>query len=146
MRAVFQRVDYAKLFVDGELVSKIDRGLMVMLGVTFEDEKDNLERMAYRIATTRLFRDENDKLNLSVQDVNGSVLLISNFTLCATKKGGTRPDFSISAPKEKALKLYEDLAETLRNEYKIDTKLGRFGEHMEIESKLNGPITLYMET
>lgn len=146
MRAVVQRVNSAKLKVDNVLISEIENGLIVMVGITSDDDETTMQKMAYRIATLRIFKDETDKLRLNVKDVNGKVLLVSNFTLCSTKKGGTRPDFSLSAPKDKAFELYNKLAQALEKEYKIETKLGRFAEHMHIDANLDGPVTIFLDT
>lgn len=145
MRAVVQRVHNAVLTVDDKVISKIEQGLMVMVGVVNTDSIEQATKLAYRIATTRVFKDETDKLNKNVSDVGGSVMLVSNFTLCATKKGGTRPDFSISADKTKALELYLKVQEILINEYKINTVLGAFAEHMHVNANLDGPITLFFD-
>ena len=105
MRLVIQRVKYAKLSVDDKLVSEIGPGLMVMLGVTRDDDYSKVSRVAKKIATIRIFR-RDGKLNDSVLDLNYSVLLISNFTLCTSANSGARPDFSLSADKDMAKKLY----------------------------------------
>lgn len=143
MRAVIQRVKYAKLSVDDKLVSEIGPGLMVMLGVTKTDDINNVTRMAKKISTIRLFT-RNDKLNDSVLDLNYSVLLISNFTLCTSENSGARPDFSLSADKEKAENLYLAVANELKN-LGVDTKLGQFGGDMQIDCHLDGPVTIYKE-
>lgn len=145
MRAVVQRVHNAVLTVDNKEISRIEHGLLVMVGVVNTDDVEQTKKLAYRIATTRVFKDENDKLNKNVSDVGGSVMLVSNFTLCATKKGGTRPDFSISADKTKALELYLKVKDILIEEYKINTVLGAFAEHMHVNANLDGTITLFFD-
>lgn len=146
MKIVIQRVHKSRLEVDGEVVSEIGHGYNVFVGVTRDDTMDNVKRTARRIATVRLFKDENDKLNNNISQVGGEVLLVSNFTLCDRKGGGgARPDFTLSAPKDKAIELYKALQTELINEYGLTVKMGRFAEHMEIYTVLDGPINLVQE-
>ncbi|MBQ3502084.1 MAG: D-tyrosyl-tRNA(Tyr) deacylase [Clostridia bacterium] len=146
MRIVIQRVHKARLEVDGEVVSEIGHGYNVFVGVTRDDTIENVKRVARRIATVRLFKDENEKLNNNIAQVGGEVLLVSNFTLCDRKGGGgARPDFTLSAPKDKAIELYQALQTELINEYGLTVKMGRFAEHMEIYTVLDGPINLVQE-
>ena len=146
MRIVIQRVHKSRLEVDNQVVSEIGHGYNVFVGVTRDDTMDNVKRVARRIATVRLFKDENDKLNNNIAQVGGEVLLVSNFTLCDRKGGGgARPDFTLSADKDKALELYQALQTELVNEYGLTVKMGRFAEHMEIYTVLDGPINLVQE-
>ena len=146
MRIVIQRVHKSRLEVDNEVVSEIGHGYNVFVGVTRDDTMDNVKKVARRIATVRLFKDENDKLNNNIAQVGGEVLLVSNFTLCDRKGGGgARPDFTLSAPKDKAIELYQALQTELINEYGLTVKMGRFAEHMEIYTVLDGPINLVQE-
>ena len=146
MRFVVQRVKSSRLEVDNKLVSEIGKGYNVFVGVTKDDTIENVKKCAKRIATLRLFKDENDKLKYSIVDVQGEILLVSNFTLCDKKgAGGTRPDFTLSADKDKANELYLKLQEILQNEYNVTVKLGKFGEHMQIFTQLDGPINLHQE-
>lgn len=146
MKIVIQRVHKSRLEVDGEVVSEIGHGYNVFVGVTRDDTMDNVKRVARRIATVRLFKDENGKLNNNIAQVGGEVLLVSNFTLCDRKGGGgARPDFTLSAPKDKAIELYNALQTELINEYGLQVKMGRFAEHMEIYTVLDGPINLVQE-
>lgn len=146
MRFVIQRVKSARLEVDNELVSEIGKGYNVFVGVTREDSLENIEKSARRIATVRLFKDENGKLTYNISQVGGEILLVSNFTLCDKKgSGGARPDFTMSAPKDMALDYYLKLQQILINDYNIPTKLGRFGETMQIYTQLDGPINLFQE-
>lgn len=146
MRIVIQRVHKSRLQVDNEVVSEIGHGYNVFVGVTRDDTMDNVKRVARRIATVRLFKDENEKLNNNIAQVGGEILLVSNFTLCDRKGGGgARPDFTLSAPKDKAIELYQALQTELINEYGLTVKMGRFAEHMEIYTVLDGPINLVQE-
>ena len=146
MKIVIQRVHKSRLEVDNEIVSEIGFGYNVFVGVTRDDTMENVKRVARRIATVRLFKDETDKLNNNIAQVGGEVLLVSNFTLCDRKVGGgARPDFTLSAPKDKAIELYQALQNELINEYGLTVKMGRFAEHMEIYTVLDGPINLVQE-
>ena len=146
MRIVIQRVKGARLEVDDKLVSEIGKGYNVFVGVTRDDSEENMKKVARRIATVRLFKDEEGKLKYNISQVGGEVLLVSNFTLCDKKGGGgARPDFTLSADKDKALSLYLALQQELINSYGISTKLGRFGECMQIYTQLDGPINLFQE-
>lgn len=146
MRIVIQRVHKSRLEVDNEVVSEIGHGYNVFVGVTRDDTMENVKRVARRIATVRLFKDENEKLNNNIAQVGGEILLVSNFTLCDRKGGGgARPDFTLSAPKDKAIELYQALQTELIDEYGLQVKMGRFAEHMEIYTVLDGPINLVQE-
>ena len=146
MRLVIQRVKSARLEVDAELINEIGKGFNVFVGVTKGDTIENVKRAARRIATVRLFKDEDDKLKYSIKDVGGEVLLVSNFTLCDRKGGGgARPDFTLSADKETAYNLYLELQKELQEVYNVPTYLGRFGETMQIYTQLDGPVNLVQE-
>ena len=146
MKIVIQRVHKSRLEVDNQVVSEIGHGYNVFVGVTRDDTMENVKRVARRIATVRLFKDENEKLNNNIAQVGGEILLVSNFTLCDRKGGGgARPDFTLSAPKDKAIELYQALQTELINEYGLTVKMGRFAEHMEIYTVLDGPINLVQE-
>lgn len=143
MRFVVQRVKSAKLSVDGELISEIGGGLIVLCGVVKGDTQTQVQRAANKIATMRIF-EENDKMNKSVIDVGGEILLVSNFTLCTVNTSGARPDFGLSADKDTAKSLYLSLAEELKK-FNVPVKLGVFGADMQIQTQLDGPITIYKE-
>ena len=146
MKIVIQRVHKSRLEVNDEVVSEIGNGYNVFVGVTRDDTMDTVKRVAKRIATVRLFKDENEKLNNNIAQVGGEILLVSNFTLCDKKgSGGARPDFTLSAPKDKAIELYQALQTELISEYGLQVKMGRFAEHMEIYTVLDGPINLVQE-
>lgn len=143
MRVVIQRVKRATLSVDNELISEIGGGLNVFVGVTKGDDMSKVKRMANKIATIRIF-EVDGKMNLSVKDVGGEVLLVSNFTLCTIDTSGARPDFGLSADRETANSLYLALAEELKA-LGLSVKLGVFGADMQIDTVLDGPITIYKE-
>ena len=143
MRLVIQRVKSARLSVDEKLVSEIGVGLMVFVGVCKGDTSQQVKKVANKISTIRIF-EEDEKMNKNLHDVNGQVLLISNFTLCTKETSGARPDFTLSADRETANKLYEELASEL-DLLNVPVKMGVFGADMQIDPHLDGPITIYKE-
>ena len=143
MRLVIQRVKSAKLSVDEKLISEIGVGLMVFVGVCKGDTKEQVEKAANKISTIRIFEEEG-KMNKSIKDVGGQVLLISNFTLCTKETSGARPDFTLSAERDVAKQLYEELASEL-DLLNVPIKMGVFGADMQINAHLDGPITIYKE-
>ncbi len=146
MRAVIQRVDYASCECDGIITGKIENGFMVLLGVREDDEKAQAELIAKKIANMRIFRDENDKMNLSLADTNGKILCISQFTLFADCKKGNRPYFVAAARPEKAEPLYEYTVSLLREKYGLDVETGVFGGDMKINLCNSGPVTIILDT
>jgi D-tyrosyl-tRNA(Tyr) deacylase len=145
MKAVVQRVKKTSLKVDGNLISEIDFGLTVFLGVKIGDVQQNADYLAKKIANLRIFEDENGKMNLSVQDVKGEILLVSQFTLYGDASRGNRPSFSLAARPETAQPLYEYTAQKLR-EYGIPVQMGVFGADMKIEQFNDGPVTILLES
>ncbi|MBC7329138.1 D-tyrosyl-tRNA(Tyr) deacylase [bacterium] len=144
MRAVIQRVDSASVFVEGELVSSIGKGLLVLLGVEKGDSEKDAEYVVDKIVNLRIFEDESGKMNLSVRDIGGEVLLVSQFTLLASTRRGRRPDFTMAAPPEEAECLFA-LAVSLFQNY-IPTKTGIFGRKMLINLVNNGPVTIILDS
>lgn len=144
MRAVIQRVRETSLSVDGKLISQIPFGLAVYLGVAPEDGEENAAAMAKKIAALRIFEDENGKMNLSVRDVKGEVLLISQFTLFGDCRHGKRPGFSGAARPELADPLYQRTAQLLA-EQGVPVKTGVFGADMKIQQFNDGPVTILYE-
>ncbi len=144
MRAVVQRVKETKLFVDGELISQIPFGLTVFLGVKSGDSEKQADYIAKKIAGLRIFEDEQGKMNLSVKDVGGEVLLVSQFTLYGDASQGNRPSFTLAERPERAEPLYEYAVKQLAS-YGIPVKKGVFGADMQIEQKNDGPVTILLE-
>ncbi|MBO5525993.1 MAG: D-tyrosyl-tRNA(Tyr) deacylase [Clostridia bacterium] len=144
MKVVVQRVRETSLSVDGELVSSIPFGLAVYFGVKEGDTLAQAEAIAKKVAGLRIFEDENGKMNLSVKEVGGEILLISQFTLYGDAKKGFRPSFSDAARPEQAKPLYEAEAELLRA-YGIPVKTGIFGADMKILQMNDGPVTILYE-
>lgn len=145
MRAVIQRVKRTKLTVDGQLISEIHGGLAVYLGIGVCDTAEKCAMMAKKIAQLRIFEDECGKMNLSVKDIEGEVLLISQFTLYGDCLHGNRPSFIEAARPESARPLYEEVAEILKKEWRIPVKIGVFGADMKIEQLNDGPVTIIYE-
>ena len=147
MKAVIQCVDGAKLSVDGSVVSEIGRGLVVYLGIEQSDDSSAAEAFAKKLAAMRIFQDGAGKLNLSVVDIGGDILLVSNFTLCADISHGNRPSFADAMPPREASHIFDYCALTLRK-LLLDiggaekVKCGVFGADMSIEQTNAGPITI----
>lgn len=146
MKAIVQRVTASSVSVDGEIVGKIDKGLNVLLGVEEDDTEKDAEVLASKIAKMRIFEDENEKMNLSVLDVDGSVLVISQFTLCADIKKGNRPSFILAAKPDKATALYEYFSSQLKENGVKKVENGVFGADMAVEISNDGPVTIIMDT
>ena len=144
MKAVVQRVKKTTLSVDGKLISEIPFGLTVFLGVKVGDTEKEGAYIAKKIAGLRIFEDENGKMNLSVKDVGGEVLLVSQFTLYGDASHGNRPSFTLAERPEKAEPLYEFTVKELSN-YGIPVKKGVFGADMKIEQLNDGPVTILLE-
>lgn len=144
MKAVVQRVKNTTLTVDGELISQIPFGLTVFLGVKVEDTAEKAEYLAKKIANLRVFEDENGKMNLSVKDVGGEVLLVSQFTLYGDASHGNRPSFTLAERPEKAEPLYEHAVKALQS-YGVTVKKGVFGADMQIAQNNDGPVTILLE-
>lgn len=144
MRAVVQRVNYAKLTVGGKLVSEINKGLLILLGVKDTDTENDAKYMADKLSKLRIFEDENGKMNISAMQAGASYLLVSNFTLYGDAKASNRPSFITAGRPEKAEPLYE-LCLKLLNE-KIPTKAGIFGAEMFIDMQADGPTTIFIDT
>lgn len=144
MKAVIQRVKRTCLKVDGKLISEIPFGLTVFLGVGRGDSEKEAQIIAKKIAALRIFEDCNEKMNLSVQEVGGEVLLVSQFTLYGDCSHGNRPSFTLAESPDTAKALYEKTAELLRG-YGLTVKTGVFGADMQIEQSNDGPVTILLE-
>ncbi len=146
MRAVIQRVTSASVRVAGEVVGKIGHGFLVLLGVMEGDTKAHAELMAAKTANLRIFCDENDKMNQSVLDIDGEILVVSQFTLCADVKKGNRPSFTPSAAPEDANRLYEYYMDCLKQNGVRTVEHGIFAADMEVSLVNDGPVTILFDT
>ena len=145
MRAVIQRVKSSSVTVSGELIGNIGKGLLVLLGVSSSDKTDDAKYLADKIANLRIFEDENHKLNRSLIDMEGEMLVVSQFTLLGDCKKGRRPSFVKAAPPELANELYEQFVKHVRQKG-ITVKTGRFQTMMEVSLINDGPVTLIVES
>lgn len=145
MRAVVQRVSKAEVLVDNTILGKINKGLLIFLGVAEEDTDTDINYMVDKTMNLRIFEDENDKMNLSVQDIKGEILVISQFTLHGDARKGRRPSFSNAGNPQKAEKLYNQYIQTLRANG-INVESGRFAAYMEVSLVNDGPVTILLDS
>lgn len=146
MKAVIQRVSRAEVRVDGEVVGKIGEGYLILVGVMNGDTVNEAQLLARKTANLRIFTDENDKMNRSILDIDGEVLAVSQFTLCADVHKGNRPSFIESAPPDEANALYEAFCSALSENGVRKVEKGVFGAHMEVSLLNNGPVTILYDT
>ena len=146
MKAVFQRVTEASVTVDGEQIAAIGDGVLLLVGVCDGDTKEEASILAKKVAELRVFCDENDKMNRSVLDIGGSVLAVSQFTLCANTARGRRPDFFGAARPEIAKPLFDYFTDCLRDNGVSDVQTGRFGADMKVRLLNDGPVTILLDT
>ena len=145
MIAVLQRVKRASVRVDGDIVGACDKGICILLGVARGDSEEDAIALANKIVGLRIFTDENGKMNLSVRDINGEALVISQFTLMANYRHGNRPDFLASAKPDEANRLYEYFKELLSRELRR-VECGIFGADMKVSLTNDGPVTICMDS
>ena len=145
MRAVVQRVINADLSVDGKLISKIGKGFVVFWGVGSGDKEEDVEKLVNKISKLRIFEDNNGKMNLSIKEVNGEILLVSQFTLYADCRHGNRPSFITAEKPDRANYLYLKAKELFKNE-EITTQTGIFGADMKINVLNDGPVTIILDS
>ena len=144
MKVVLQRVSEASVTVDGEITGSINKGYVVLLGIGEGDTKEQVDKMVEKIKKLRIFADENDKINLSVEDIGGEILVVSQFTLYADCRKGNRPSFTNAGSPSLAEELYDYFIETSRGKFK---KVGHgvFGAHMHVSLVNDGPFTVILE-
>ena len=145
MIAVLQRVKRASVRVEGEIVGSCEKGMCILLGVAQGDTEEDAVALTNKIVGLRIFTDENDKMNLSIGDIDGEMLIVSNFTLLASYKKGKRPDYINAAPPAEAERLYQYFTELCRKDVKR-VENGVFGADMELEIINDGPVTIVMDS
>lgn len=145
MRAVVQRVKKSSVKVDGEIVGSIEKGINVLIGICEDDNLDDLKYIVDKIVNLRIFHDDNDKMNLSVKDIKGDILAISQFTLYGDCRRGRRPNFMSALGGNEAEKIYNKFIEMLR-ETGIKIETGVFGAHMDVEIQNDGPVTILLDS
>lgn len=145
MKAIIQRVKYASVEVDGNCVGKINQGFLVLLGVKDDDTEDDVEYLVKKICNLRIFKDENDKMNINIKDIGGEILVVSQFTLYADCTGGNRPSFVKAARPEMANELYELFKKRIKDNLgKVEC--GIFGADMKVSLLNDGPVTIDLES
>ncbi len=144
MRAVIQRVRYGSVTINGNIISEIRKGLVILLGAGPEDNENTAQAMARKTALLRIFEDDQEKMNLSILDVKGEAIVVSQFTLYGDTRKGNRPSFIGAAPPEIARPLVDRFAEALR-EQGIPTQTGEFGANMLVKIENDGPVTILLE-
>ena len=145
MKALLQRVRGARVEVDGVIVGAIDQGLLVLVGVEPQDTQANADKMLHKLLNYRVFSDPEGKMNLSLRDVAGGLLLVSQFTLVADTKGGMRPSFSKAAPPALGAQLFDYLLEQAKTSHEV-VESGQFGADMQVHLMNDGPVTFLLET
>ena len=145
MRIVLQRVAHASVTVDEKVIGKIQRGFLLLVGVTHDDAMEDMEYLVRKIVQMRIFEDEEGKLNRSIQDIGGEILSVSQFTLYADTKKGNRPSFSKAAPGDVALEMFEQFNGLLRDTG-VPVETGQFGADMKVELLNDGPVTILLDS
>jgi len=146
MRVVIQRCKFVKLTIGGEQYSQIGQGLLVLLGICHEDEVDDIKWLSGKISKLRIFNDENNKMNLSVMDIAGEIMIVSQFTLYASTKKGNRPSYINSAKPDIAIPLYKKFVEQVKSDTGLTVVTGEFGADMKIELLNDGPVTIVIDS
>ena len=145
MRVVLQRVSHASVTVEEKVIGKIQRGFLLLVGVTHDDAMEDMEYLVRKIVQMRIFEDEEGKLNRSIQDIGGEILSVSQFTLYADTKKGNRPSFSKAAPGDVAIEMFEQFNGLLRDTG-IPVETGQFGADMKVELLNDGPVTILLDS
>lgn len=146
MRVVLQRVASASVQIDDKLVANINAGLLILLGITTEDTQEDINWLVKKIVNLRIFSDENNKMNLSVQDINGDIILVSQFTLFASTKKGNRPSYIQSAKPDIAIPIYHQFLKTLQENFSTTIQTGEFGADMKVTLVNDGPVTITIDS
>lgn len=146
MRVLLQRVSEAAVKIDGETYNSINKGLLLLVGIEEEDNQTDINWLISKITNLRIFPDSDNKMNLSLIDINGEALVVSQFTLHASTKKGTRPSFIKAAKPDSAIPLYETFIKTLNSTIKTGVKTGVFGADMKVSLVNDGPVTIWLDS
>lgn len=146
MKFIVQRVNKSQVEVEEKIVGKIDKGFMVLIGITHNDTKEIADFLVRKLINLRVFEDENEKMNLSIKDIDGELLIVSQFTLYADCSGGNRPSFVNAAKPEKANKLYEYFVEQCKKQNIKKVNTGEFGADMQVTLQNDGPVTILLDS
>jgi D-tyrosyl-tRNA(Tyr) deacylase len=146
MKAVIQRVSHASVTIEGLKVADIQKGVLVLIGIEDADSKDDIEWLTAKIANLRIFGDENEVMNLSLKDIDGEMIIVSQFTLQASTKKGNRPSYLKAAKPEIAIPLYESFIQQMEKEMSKKVQTGKFGADMKVALLNDGPVTIIMDT
>lgn len=146
MKIIIQRCSRAEVRINGEVVGKIGKGFVLLVGITHNDTRQNADFLAKKVAGMRIFEDAEGKMNLSLAEIGGAVLSISQFTLYGNAQKGNRPSFIEAARPEVAEPLYDYFNQTLREQYGLQVETGRFGAHMMVDFVNDGPVTIIVES
>ena len=146
MRVVIQRVSEAAVKIEGSIVGQIEQGLLVLLGIEHDDTQKDADYLLQKLINLRIFSDTDGKMNLSVQEVNGGILVVSQFTLHAATKKGNRPSYIRAARPEQAIPLYEYFLTSLQNQFSDKIQTGQFGADMQVSLVNDGPVTIIMDS
>lgn len=146
MRAVIQRVSKASVSIENKIKSKISNGLLIFIGIEENDNREDIEWLSSKIVQLRIFNDGTGVMNLSVKEIDGEILIISQFTLHAKVKKGNRPSYILAAKPEKAIPLYNQFVQQLSVDLEKDVKTGEFGADMQVELINDGPVTIIIDT
>ena len=146
MKAVIQRVSQASVTIENKIVAKINQGLLILIGIEEADNQEDIKWLTTKIANLRIFADENEVMNLSVKDINGDIIVVSQFTLHAATKKGNRPSYIKAAKPEIAIPLYEKFVSQMENEVGKKIHTGQFGADMKVALLNDGPVTIIIDT
>ncbi|MFT5753674.1 MAG: D-tyrosyl-tRNA(Tyr) deacylase [Flavobacterium sp.] len=146
MKAVIQRVSEASVTIDNNIVAQINQGLLVLIGIENSDNKEDINWLTSKIANLRIFADENEVMNLSVKDIDGEIIVVSQFTLHAATKKGNRPSYLKAAKPDVSIPLYENFVSQMENEIGKKVQTGQFGADMNVALTNDGPVTIIIDT
>lgn len=146
MRTVLQRVKNSSVTINGETSRSINEGLLILIGIEDQDNQEDIDWLVKKILNLRIFSDSDDKMNLSVLDIKGSLMVISQFTLFASTKKGNRPSYLRSSKPDIAIPIYNQFVSTLRHQTTLQIEEGKFGADMQIELVNDGPVTIFIDT